>query len=454
MRISRTFEITDTDFQSRLLAWASKQETFCVLNSNCSKQEFQDKYAKHDFITAVGCVDQIHNSHPESIRDAIRNSFGQLQQFHDSKKDWLLGFLTYDLKNELEDLKSENKDGQEFPEFHFFQPRFILKLQLPISQTGKQTFHLEVFYLDEYDNCSSVDQIVQEIKETKVYSTDECEAEIQPTVSKEEYISIVNEIKKHIQRGDIYEMNYCVEFGSENSTIDPVAMYQKLNELSPMPFSSLYRMSNHYLLCASPERFVAKRDRKIISQPIKGTAKRGKTPAEDERIKFLLKNDPKEQSENVMIVDLVRNDLSRTAKKGSVHVEELFGIYTFRQLHQMISTVVSEVKENLGFSEVIRQAFPMGSMTGAPKVRAMQLIEKYEKTKRGLYSGSVGYIDPDGDFDFNVVIRSILYNESNRYLSFMAGSAITINSDPEKEYEECLLKAKAMMQVLNAEYKV
>jgi para-aminobenzoate synthetase component 1 len=245
-------------------------------------------------------------------------------------------------------------------------------------------------------------------------------------------------------------MNYCVEFFAEGILDAPVSTYEKLNELSPMPFSCFYKSGNQYMISASPERFIAKRGNKIISQPIKGTAPRGKTEQEDQIIIEKLRNDEKEKSENVMIVDLVRNDLSRTAKRNSVHVEELFGIYTFRRLHQMISTVVSEMRDDVHWTDVIRSAFPMGSMTGAPKIRAMELIEEFENTKRGLYSGAVGYVTPEGDFDFNVVIRSILYNEMNKYISFMVGSAITISSDPAKEYEECMLKAEAMMKVLQS----
>jgi len=243
-------------------------------------------------------------------------------------------------------------------------------------------------------------------------------------------------------------MNYCVEFFSGNASIHPATLFQRLCEISPMPFSCYYKNDDQHLMCASPERFLARRGGKIISQPIKGTAKRGRTREEDEQMKIRLRHDAKEQSENVMIVDLVRNDLSRTAARKSVQVEELFGIYTFRQLHHMISTVISEMREGVHWTEIIRHAFPMGSMTGAPKIRAMQLIDAFESTMRGLYSGAVGYVTPDGDFDFNVVIRSILYNSDLDYLSFMVGSAITINSDAAKEYEECLLKAKAMMEVL------
>jgi para-aminobenzoate synthetase component 1 len=157
-------------------------------------------------------------------------------------------------------------------------------------------------------------------------------------------------------------------------------------------------------------------------------------------------------AENLMIVDLVRNDLAKSSKPGSVKVEELFGIYSFKQLHQMISTVSSIKRENVDPVEVIKNAFPMGSMTGAPKIRAMELIEKYETTKRGVYSGASGYFTPEMDFDFNVLIRSIFYNDTANKLSFQVGSAITYDADPEYEYKECLLKAKAIFEILGLDF--
>ncbi|MFY7988966.1 MAG: chorismate-binding protein, partial [Flavobacterium sp.] len=194
--------------------------------------------------------------------------------------------------------------------------------------------------------------------------------------------------------------------------------------------------------------YLRKEGLKVISQPIKGTARRSLDVKQDEQLKSDLAQNEKERSENIMIVDLVRNDLSHTATKGSVQVEELCQIYTFKQVHQMISTIVSEVENTTSPIEILRTTFPMGSMTGAPKISAMQIIEALEETKRGLYSGTVGYFTPTGDFDFNVVIRSILYNSQNKYLSFSVGSAVTAQAIPEMEYEECLLKAKAMFEVL------
>ena len=149
-----------------------------------------------------------------------------------------------------------------------------------------------------------------------------------------------------------------------------------------------------------------------------------------------------------MIVDLVRNDLTRICKEGSVRVDELFGVYTFPQVHQMVSTISGVIKEDVSFPQIIDAAFPMGSMTGAPKHRVMQLINEFEPSARGIFSGSVGYINPDGDFDLAVVIRSIMYNQSTQHLSYQVGSGITFYSDAEAEWEECLLKAEAIRKVL------
>ncbi len=225
-------------------------------------------------------------------------------------------------------------------------------------------------------------------------------------------------------------------------------VYRNLNRISKAPFAAFLKYQNKHALCASPERYLKKTKDTLISQPIKGTAKRAASKEEDALIKQQLQNDTKEKAENIMIVDLVRNDLSRIAHKGSVQVEELCKVYSFQQVHQMISTIRAKVPPRTHPVTLLQNTYPMGSMTGAPKVAAMTLIEREEETKRGLYSGSIGYFSPEGDFDFNVVIRSILYNRENRYTSFSVGSAITAQSIPEKEWEECLLKAKAMREVL------
>ncbi len=271
---------------------------------------------------------------------------------------------------------------------------------------------------------------------------------IRSRFTENEYKNTVNELKGHIRRGDIYEINFCQEFYAENADIDPLSTFIRLNKISPTPFSSFMKMGHRYIISATPERFLSRRGQKLISQPIKGTYARDSDKQKDEDQKKNLKADEKERAENVMIVDLVRNDLTKSAKPGTVKVEELFGVYSFKQVHQLISTVVCERAEGLSNAQIIENTFPMGSMTGAPKISAMMLAERYERSKRGVYSGAVGYFGPNGDFDLNVVIRTLLYNAENKYLSFHTGGAITIDSDPEKEYNECVLKAEAIIEVL------
>lgn len=365
------------------------------------------------------------------------NAFNQLREFLSSKNDYCFGHFSYDLKNETENIQSENPDRIGFPVLHFFRPENIVL----IHENGDA----ETGTLNEKDGGNSFFKKHAALAGNTIEKT-----QIQQRTSREEYLQHVSKLKAHIHRGDIYEINYCIEFFAEKISIDPPAVFVRLCEIADAPFSALYRDGDHWLICASPERFLKKTGSKIISQPIKGTRPRGKSDAEDKALAEELRHDEKEKCENVMIVDLVRNDLSKFASRGSVKVDELFGIYSFKTVHQMISTVSAEIPAHVSNTDAIRAAYPMGSMTGAPKLRAMQLAETHENVRRGLYSGALGYFTPEGDFDFNVVIRSIQYNAATGYLSFMVGSAITANADPEKEYEECLLKAKALFEVLGA----
>lgn len=424
MRSTLIFQVPDAPvFKARFLEWGRRFSKFCVLDSNNWNGN------QNELIAAVGCLNEIS---PD------KNSFDELKKFHAATNDWLFGYLSYDLKNETENLSSENFDSLHFPRMHFFQPEFVFILR------GNK---LEIQYPDGVSSGEKIETIYREIAgQLPAERYQQPAFPIGARISREEYTGTVDRIKQHISRGDIYEMNYCMEFFSEKARIDPVDVFQNLSETSQAPFSAFYRTGEHYLMCASPERFLKKAGSRIISQPIKGTARRGEDIAEDVSLRNGLRQNEKEKSENVMIVDLVRNDLSKTC--DHVKVDELFGVYTFEQWHQMISTVSGELRTGVHFTEVISNSFPMGSMTGAPKVRAMELIEQFEKTKRGLYSGAVGYITPIGDFDLNVVIRSILYNANNNYLSFQVGSAVTANSLAEQEYEECLLKAKGMFEAL------
>jgi para-aminobenzoate synthetase component 1 len=402
----------------------------CYYNSN--KNYNSDQQTEFDALLAVGVSQEIVIKNNESV-------FSELQNFYEKNRGWLFGFLNYDLKNCIEDLSSQNHDGHEFPLLHFFSPKVVI-------QINNETLQLQ--YDDNNTSAEEAQNIYDIAFSEPAQLSTTGKFEIHNRISKEEYINTFYKIKHHIERGDIYEINLCQEFYSENAEIDPPSVFNKLDKTSLAPFSAFCKFNEHYILSASPERFLKKKGNKIISQPMKGTIKRAEDKIKDEELKQRLRNDKKEQNENVMIVDLVRNDLSKIAKRGTVNVDELFGIYSFPQVHQMISSISCELKEKISFTDILKATFPMGSMTGAPKVSAMKIIEETETTMRSAYSGALGYIDPNGDFDFNVIIRSILYNSKNKYLSFMTGSAITSKAEAETEYEECLLKAKAMFEVL------
>lgn len=393
--------------------------------------DYPQDYSSYDCILAVDAI--------TSVKTDYHSAFEDLKQYQQITKDWLFGFLAYDLKNDVEVLHSNNFDGLDFPDLFFFQPKKIFLLK------GSE---LEVQYLNMCEDEIEGD-FLEITVQCSVSSVPTSEIEIKQRISKEKYLGKIAKILEHIHRGDIYEANFCMEFFIENAIIDPLDKFLKLNKISKSPLAAFFKNNKQFLLSASPERYLKKEGDLLISQPIKGTAKRFLDPIEDEKSKKQLALDPKERSENIMVSDLVRNDLSRTAQKGSVKVEELCGIYSFEQVHQMISTITSKLDSQYAVTDVIKTTFPMGSMTGTPKVSVLKIIEELEETKRGLYSGAVGYFTPNGDFDFNVVIRSILYNQENKYVSFSVGSAITSRSVPEKEYEECLLKAKAMHEVLS-----
>jgi len=428
LRTSQIHTIKDiANFKRKLLLWSQRFEEVLWLDSN----DFPREYTSYDAVLAVDAF--------TSLRTDYHGAFENLKEFQSIVKDWLFGYLTYDLKNDVENLSSNNDDGLEFPDLFFFQPKKLFLLK------GNQ---LESHYLKVVDK--EIKRDLQDIKRIKepTHRNKNDSVKIKLRIHKGEYFEKLDTMLRHIHRGDIYEANFCQEFYSEGTTIHPLQTYNHLNTISRPPFATFLKLDDKYLLSATPERYIKKEGTIVMSQPIKGTAARLRNGMADRAMAKALAEDEKERSENIMIVDLVRNDLSKTAKKGSVQVKELCKVYSFEQVHQLISTIVSEVDEDLSPVEILRTTFPMGSMTGAPKISAMQIIEKLEETKRGLYSGAVGYFTPEGDFDFNVVIRSILYNETKKYVSFSVGGAITAKSDPLKEYEECLLKAKAMREAL------
>jgi len=424
MTIIKLMAIKDNSFENlkqKMLNWADQFNIFCLLDNN----HYAFENPSFECMLGVGCV--------RAYTFNGDNDLEALQKFHDQNPSWLFGHLGYNaagnsyVKNQQIDLNFSNG--------FFFEPETIIKLALNKIEVLKSNKNAEV--------------LIAEIENTEILSFEESIAsQIKPLITKAQYIATINKLKEHIKRGDCYEVNFCQHFVVENVMLHPINVYTKLTELSPAPFGALYKLNNNYCLCASPERFLQKKGTQLISQPIKGTSKRDIDPLKDEANKKHLTTSTKEKSENVMVVDLVRNDMSMVCKKGSVSVKKLFAVHSFPQVHQLISTIKGTLEGGRKFTDSIVACFPMGSMTGAPKKRVMELIEEYEFSPRGLFSGSIGYITPAGDFDFNVVIRSVFYNENNKEASFFAGSGITFHSDPEEEYEECMLKANALIKVL------
>ena len=389
---------------------------------------------ENDFKAAIGAVNSI------SIENQ-KGAFQRLEDFQSQTKSAIAGYLGYDLKNDLENLSSRNSDILDMPGSVFFEPEawlYFAQGELKIEAT----------------NQKKIDEICDWLQSQDIPKVSpSVNVKVAPTTSRSEYISKAESIKSHLKRGDIYEANYCIQFSGSAVNFDPVSQFETLLSLTQSPFSVFAKLHEAYILSASPERYLKNTGGVLISQPIKGTIKRSAFPEEDEQLIKKLQSDPKEQSENVMIVDLVRNDLSRVAQRDSVQVKELFGIGTFKTVHHLISTISARLNtDKYSHWDVIKATFPMGSMTGAPKISAMKIIDSHENFKRGIYSGAFGWIDPSGDFDFNVLIRTIIYNQKTAAIGFSVGSAITINAIPEQEYDECLLKAEALINSLNTRF--
>ncbi len=416
--IHDTFFVDNTEiFKIKMLNWANQFNIFCFLDNN----NYNFEQPAFECMLAVGA-----NASIELSND---NLFDNLKSFAQNNPGWLFGHINY---------PSSQKNETGFPAAYFFQPEIMVsvsKNQVRISSNKKQ----------------STQEIFQEIELQSADISQKNSAQIicKPDHTQEEYLEKLKTILAHIQRGDCYEINFCRHFFSNEVEVNPTYLYQQLKTFSPNPFAAFYKLSDKYCICSSPERFLKKTRDAVISQPIKGTSRRDLTNIDkDEELKSKLKNSPKERSENVMIVDLVRNDLSKISTEGSVTVKELFEIYSFPQVHQMISTIAGNVDKSMHWTEIVDACFPMGSMTGAPKKKVMELIEKYETVPRGLFSGTIGYITPDGDFDFNVIIRSLFYNQTKKQLSYFAGGGITINSNPLQEFEETNVKISAIERVL------
>ena len=420
-RFSKSYKIINKDeFVEKIIQFSSTKDNFVLLNSNDNSDEY-------DLIVAYGI---------ESFIESSENSLIKLDNYIKSIDDWVFGYLSYDLKNEIEDLNDRNENIFNLPNLHFSQPKAVWLIK---SGTATILSNNKKCLIDDWIQINSIDCLESFIK-SKI--------NLKSRESKDDYIKKINGIKKRILKRDCYEMIFCFDMYSKNNSINLYQTYKKLNNYTRSPMSTFLKLDNLYLMSSSPERFIKRENKKIISQPIKGTAKRGLDSNEDKEITNKLLSDPKELSENHMIVDLVRNDLSRIAEKGSVRVKKLNKLNTFKRDHQLISTIEANIQSNIEFSKIIEGTFPMGSMTGAPKIKSMNIIDEYESVKRGLYSGSVGYIKPNKDFDFNVIIRSIIYDRKLKEINVSVGSAITFKSDAESEYDECLIKAEPMIRSL------
>ncbi|MDQ3290638.1 MAG: anthranilate synthase component I family protein, partial [Bacteroidota bacterium] len=407
--------VTLAEFKQKALHWANSFQQVAFYESN------QIDFPHQGFQNFLAVSNSFLPDNTQSNLETLQSQVDQLPQT-------LCCILSYELKNQIEPLTTNHIDKIQFPIIHYFIP----EIRISFSKDS-------IIIISKSDNCNA---LFKEIVSTQTFQKTAKEPiQAKASISKKEYIQRVEEIKKRILEGDVYELNFCQEFHAEVQEFNPVAAFISLNQISPMPFAGFYKVNDRYLLCASPERFLKKSGNTLIAQPIKGTIRRGQTDVEDAQLKQELETNEKEIAENMMIMDLVRNDLARCSVTGSVKVEEMFAVYGFRQVFQMITTICSQVDSATTLSKILRCTFPMGSMTGAPKIQAMRLIDQYEVFARGLFSGSLGYILPNGDFDFNVVIRSIQYNHVTKHLSYAVGSAITYDSDPKKEYTECLLKA-------------
>ena len=435
-----------------MLTWALPFNICCFLDSH--------SYGSSPPVLAAAPTDSPHFEcllavgAADSFTAPAGNAFSGLKQWAAGRQDWLLGHLAYDLTAETEGVASAFDDPIGFPDLFFFQPVHLILLQKDSIRIG--SLHEDPAVIWQQIQAIEPSPAVQPPQTPSAAATAAAAAgaatapiSFTPRFTREEYLSTIEALRRHILRGDCYEINFCQEFFAQPATIDPLTTWWALSRASPNPFSTFYRLDHRYLLCASPERFLKKTGDTLFSQPIKGTAPRRHPDAlADGQARQDLYHSAKDRAENVMVVDLVRNDLARICRPGSVKVSELFGIYSFPQVFQMISTITGALLPGLDWTDALRHCFPMGSMTGAPKHRVTQLIAHYERSRRGIFSGAVGYITPEGDLDMNVVIRSLLYNHQSRYLSYLVGSGITWYSDPAAEYEECLVKAEGIHKAL------
>lgn len=418
----RQFEIpfSGEGLKQKLLHWAAKHP-FCVFLDSCNTEI--DRYGNYDFLIGISTNQTCPRfQNLQSLESAI------------SEKPfaWRFGVFGYELKKQLNFKPFVSlPTAIEFPEMYFFEADIVIA-----KRKGSKWLSFEIGYSET---------IFEEIQNTNPenYSISGFDAFVS-NFTQQSYQETIDKLRSHIKAGDSYEINLSQNFVATVSLTHPEALWEKMIAVSPTPFAGFAKWEHQYLLCASPERFLQLRSGRLLTQPIKGTIARGKDAKEDQQNSETLRNSEKERAENVMIVDLSRNDLYRSSEVNSVQVPHLFEVQRFPQVLHLVSTITGQKRKDLHPIHAIRNAFPPGSMTGAPKAKTCELISKYEMKQRGIYAGSFGYFAPGGDFDLNVVIRSLVYDAKTEVLSYHVGGAITWDSDPKAEFEETLLKAKGI----------
>lgn len=407
--------------KKKLLAWAA-EFPFAAIYDNAGSDI--DRYGQFEYLIGIGT--------DSSETFTSKDSLARLP------RQWIMGMLPYSLKNHYEPgLSSRHEAWVSFPDLALFAPECVIGL-------SRDSLSWRMLKGNQAD-AIAIEAVLQgslpEMTHLGQVPT------FHALVDEAGYMATIEKLRAHIKAGDFYEINLAQAFVAEEVSIPPASIFARLMEISPVPFGAFIKFRSKFLICASPERFLQRKGPIIRSQPIKGTAPRSKDPQKDALHATYLIESLKERAENVMIVDLTRNDLNRSCDPFSVHVPHLFEIQAFPQVYQMVSTVEGRLLPDISNAEIWGHTFPPGSMTGAPKVRSMQMIDQYEPIGRGIYAGSAGYIEPGGDFDWNVIIRSLVYDAAIGRLVYQVGGAITYDSDPAAEYQETLLKAKAIRRI-------
>ena len=364
-----------------------------------------------------------------------------------------VGYLSYDLGNYIEKLPRTAIDDTNVYDLYFGLYNWVIVVDHLENKTYIATPDLDIE--EENKIIRKIEDQINEAERAGIDSICYEEKDVEKTrlksnFTKSEFEDAVRKVQDYIRQGDIYQANLTQRF-SGKTTLSSYELYRDLRRFSPAPFGAFLNFDKFHILSNSPERFIKCVDRKLETRPIKGTRPRGKDEADDLRLREELVNSEKDRAELLMIVDLERNDLSRVSKVGTVKVPELFVIEPYANVNHLVSTVVGTLKDEYNAVDVIKATFPGGSITGAPKIRSMEIIEELEPTKRNVYTGSIGYIGFDGNMDLNIAIRTIVKENEDVY--FQVGGGMTWGSNPSDEYQETLDKAASIMKALRGYYE-